>query len=67
MCHSGKLKSSTALWPLGCCRRQQAKQFEGGVIGVFDDPVGLLPGPLGVEVLDEWELRPGDVLSFHQF
>ena len=25
--------------------------------------VGLLPTPLGVEVLHGWQLRPGDVLS----
>ncbi len=33
---------------------------------VFNDPVGLLPAPLGVEVLHKWQLCPGDVLSdFH--
>ncbi len=46
--------------------RQQAEQFVAGVIGVFNDPVGLLPTLLGVEVLHGWQLCPGDVLcSFH--
>lgn len=37
-----------------------------GVIGVFDNPVGLLPVLLGVEVLHRQQLHPGDVLgSFH--
>ena len=31
-------------------RRQQAEQFMAGVIGVFDDPVGVFPTALGVEV-----------------
>ena len=36
------------------------------VMGVFDNPVGFLPEPLGVEVLHGWQLSPGDVLcSFH--
>ena len=30
------------------------------VIGVFNDPVGLLPTQLGVEVHHGWQLRPGD-------
>ena len=34
-----------------------------GVIGVFNDPVGLLHTPLDVEVLHGWHLRPGVVLS----
>ncbi len=34
--------------------RQQAKQFVAGVVGVFNDPAGLLPTPLGVEVLRGW-------------
>ncbi len=47
-------------------RQQQAEQFVAGVVVVFDDPVGLLPTPLGVEVLHGWQLRPGVVLSsFH--
>ena len=33
---------------------QQAKQFMAEVIGVFNDPVGLLPTPLGVEVIHGW-------------
>ena len=41
---------------------QQADQFIDGVIGVFNDHVGLLPTPLGVEVLHGWQLHPGDVL-----
>ena len=44
-------------------RWQQAEQFVVWVVGVFNDPVGLLPSPLGVEVLHGWQLRPGDVLS----
>ncbi len=45
---------------------QQAEQFVAGVVGVFNDPVGLLPTPLGVEVLHGWQHCPGDVLSsFH--
>ncbi len=43
--------------------RQQAEQFVAGVVGVFNDPVGLLPTPLGVEVLHGWQHCPGDVLS----
>ncbi|KAI3359517.1 hypothetical protein L3Q82_013909 [Scortum barcoo] len=36
------------------------------VTGVLNDFGGLLPTPLGVEVLHGWQLRPGDVLSsFH--
>ncbi len=35
--------------------RQQTEQF---VVGVLNDPVGLLPTPLGVEVLHEWQHRP---------
>ena len=27
--------------------RQQAEQFMAGVIGVYNDPVGLLPAPAG--------------------
>ncbi|KAI3363083.1 hypothetical protein L3Q82_011536 [Scortum barcoo] len=47
-------------------RRQQAEQFVAGVTGVLNDFGGLLPTPLGVEVLHGWQLRPGDVLSsFH--
>ena len=38
------------------------QQFIDGVIGVFNDPVVLLPTPLGVEVLHGWQLRPGGVL-----
>ena len=44
-------------------RWQQAEQFVAGVVVVFNDPVGLLPAPLGVEVLHGWQLCPGDVLS----
>ena len=37
-----------------------------GVVGVFNNPEGFLPEPLGVKVLHGWQLRPGDVLcSFH--
>lgn len=43
-------------------RRQQAELFVAGVVGVFNDPVSLLPTPLGVEVLHEWQHRHGDVL-----
>ncbi len=46
-------------------RRQQAEQFVAVVVGVFDDPVGLLPTPLGIEVLHGWQLCPGDLSSFH--
>ncbi len=42
---------------------QQADQFVAGVVVVFNDPVGLLPTPLSVEVLHGWQLHPGDVLS----
>lgn len=33
-----------------------------GVIGVFDNPVGLRPVLLGVEFLRRQQLHPGDVL-----
>ncbi len=47
-------------------RQQQAEQFVAEVVGVFNDPVGLLPTWLSVEVLNGWPRRPGDVLcSFH--
>ena len=47
-------------------RRQQTEQFVAGVMGVFYNPEGFLPEPLGVKVLHGWQLRPGDVLcSFH--
>ncbi len=37
-----------------------------GVVGVFNDPIGLIATSLGVDVLHGWQLRPGDVLcSFH--
>ena len=44
-------------------RWQQAEQFMAGVKGVFNDPVGLLPTPLGVEVLRGWQPCPSNVLS----
>ena len=45
-------------------RRQQTEQFVAGVMGVYYNPEGFLPEPLGVEV--RHQLRPGDVLcSFH--
>ncbi len=40
--------------------RQQAEQFVAGVVGVFDDPAGLLPTPLGVKVLHGWQHHSGD-------
>ncbi len=36
-------------------RRLQAEQFVAGVVGVFNDPVGLLPTPMGLEVLHGWQ------------
>ena len=38
-------------------RQQQTEQFVAGVMGVFDNPEGLLPEPLGVQVLHGWQLR----------
>ena len=38
-----------------------------GVKGVFDNPEGFLPEPLGVKVLHGWQLRPGDVLCILKF
>ncbi len=45
---------------------QHPEQFVAVVIGVFNDPVGLLPTLLSVEVLHGWQPPPGDVpCSFH--
>lgn len=49
---------------LPSARQQQAQQFGAEVIGVFDDPVGFIHTPLGVEVLHGRQLRPSNVLSF---
>lgn len=43
-----------------------AEQMVAGVTAVFDDGVGLLPAPLGGELLLGWQLLPVDVLNgFH--
>ena len=60
---SGGFSPDAAVPP---ARRQQTEQFVAGVVGVFCNPEGFLPKPLGVKVLHGWPLRPGDVLcSFH--
>lgn len=38
------------------------RQFVAVTVGVSDHPVGLLSTLLGVEVLNGWQLHPGDVL-----
>lgn len=45
---------------------QQAGKLEVRVIGFYDNSVGLLPTPLGVEVLHRCEPCPGEAMSsFH--
>lgn len=48
------------------CSISTIRTVFGWVIKVFDDPVGLPPAPLVVEVLCEWQPYPDDMLSiFH--
>ncbi len=46
--------------------QQQAERSVAGIVGVFNDLVGLLPTLLDVEILHGWQLRPSHVLCSFQ-